>query len=368
MRRLPIAFAITLALIAAPAAHAAGTTASCGAGQVYTQTNDPAGNQLVVLRAGRDGRLAQRQLVAAGGLGIGTHVTSGASVAVSADGCRVAIVNAGSGAIAVFRIAPGGRATFAGSALAGGARAISVALHGNDVAALSTTPGANTTVRTFRATGRRVTPVPGSQQAIAGATDGGQIAYTRNGRYLVVTTRKSLGLVTFRVDDGVPVPAEQLVPGPAHWPYGFALTPANQAIVSLADFGPPVSGAYASYAITPAGGITEVTPPIPGQTAACWVAVAPDGRYAWGVNADAKELVTLSVSAKGAIAATGTTTTGESAGRDAAVSADGRFLYLLRPDAHDILAYRIGADGGLTLIGSTPTPANAVVTAGIAAG
>lgn len=361
-----IAVAFGLLLASVGAAQAATTT--CGAGQVYTETNDPAGNQLVVLKADRTGALTQRQLVDAGGLGTGSHLTSGGSVTVSADGCRVAAVNAASGAVAVFRIATDGTATFAGSATAGGAQTISVALHGNLLAAMSTTPGARTTIQTFRMAGRSVVPVPGSLVTVGTATDGGQLAFTARGRYLVATTRQSLGVATFRVgNDGVPVAAESLVPNAPQWTYGFGLTAQNQAIISMIAIGPPVSGSYGSFAISPAGGITQVTAPVAGQQGACWVAVSPKGGYAWGVNADGLQLATLSISKSGAIAVTGTTSTGTSEGRDLTVSADGKYAYLLRPDAKDILAYRVGANGTLTLIGSTATPTTAVATGGIAA-
>ena len=361
-----ITVVFTLLLAVVGVAQAA--TPTCGAGQVYTETNDPTGNQLVVLKAGRTGALTQRQLVDAGGLGTGAHITSGSSVTVSADGCRVAAVNAASGAVAVFRIATDGSATFAGSAAAGGARTISVAMHGNLLAALSTTPGSGTTIQTFRMAGRRVVPVPGSLATVGTATDGGQLAFTARGRYLVVTTRQSLGIVTFRVgNDGVPVAAESLVPNAPQWPYGFGLTANNQAIVSMLGVIPPTSGSYGSFAITPAGGITAVTTPIPNQVGACWVAVSPTGGYAWGVNADGLQLATLSVSKAGAIALTGTTSTGTTEGRDLAVSANGRYVYLLRPDAKDILSFQVGTNGALTLIGSTATPAAAVATGGIAA-
>jgi len=343
-------------------------TPTCGAGQVYTETNDPAGNQLVVLKASRSGALTQRQLVNAGGLGTGEHLTSGGSVVVSTDGCRVAAVNAASGAVAMFTIAPNGQATFAGSASTGGARTISVALYRRTLAALSTTPDGATTIRTFRINPRSVKPIPGSLQPVGEATDGGQIAFTADGGFLVVTTRMSHGILTFRVGtNGVPAPAGWLIPDAPLWPYGFALTSHNQAIVSLFDIREPVSGAYASYALSGAGVITPVTAPLPNQLAACWVAIAPNGKYAWGVNFDAMEVVTLKVSATGAITAGRAVSNGTSPGRDLAVSADGRFAYLLRPDAQDIYVFRIGARGALTLVGSSPTPASAVATAGMAA-
>jgi len=361
-----IAVVVSLVLSLAGAAQAA--TPTCGAGQVYTETNDPAGNQLVVFKADRTGVLTQRQLVDAGGLGTGSHVTSGSSVTVSADGCRVAVINAASGAVAVFRIATDGRATFAGSAAAGGTRATSVALHGNLLAAMSTTPGSSTLIQTFRVAGRRVVPVPGSLTPVSNATDGGQLAFTARGRFLVVTTRQSLGIVTLRVgNDGVPVAAESLTPNAPQWTYGFGLTAQNQAIVSMFAVGPPVSGSYGSFAITPAGGITTVTAPIANQVGACWVAVSPSGGYAWGVNADGLQLATLSLSKAGAITVTGTTSTGTTVGRDIAVSDDGRYVYLLSPDAKAILSYKVETKGALTLIGSTATPTTAAATGGIAA-
>ena len=360
---------IVLLLVALSALTAsAPAAAACGPGQVYTETNDPAGNQLLVFRAKANGLLTQTQAVGAGGLGIGEHIPSGGSVTVSADGCRVAAVNVASGAFAVFDVSPAGRVSFAGSAASGGAHAISLAIRGSLIAVLSTNEGGPTVIQTFTVAGHRVTPVPGSLQAVGpGVIDGGQIAFSARGRYLVVSTRKSQSIATFRVDAGVPTPAESLPLTSGDWPYGFAIDARNHVVLSAFSLS-TAGGSYSSYQLTQAGGITTVTASATDSSkGACWVAMLPDGAYAWGSSADLPALVTMSVSKTGAIAITAAADTGGVSIRDIAIAPSGRFLYALQPDGKDIRVYRVGAKGALTLVGTVPTPASASATGGIAA-
>lgn len=71
-----LVFAAIAGLILTISGVAQAATPTCGAGQVDTETNDPAGNQLVVLKADGSGVLTQRQLVNAGGLGTGRALSA----------------------------------------------------------------------------------------------------------------------------------------------------------------------------------------------------------------------------------------------------------------------------------------------------
>ena len=98
------------------------------------------------------------------------------------------------------------------------------------------------------------------------------------------------------------------------------------------------------------------------QTAACWVVVTPNGRYAYVTNTGSGTISSYAVqprSGKLALAQAVAATAG--AGPiDAAISADGRKLYVLNAGSHTIGAYAVGGDGGLTsAAGAAGLPAGA---------
>ena len=67
--RLALAGVAVLAAIGVTGVGAAGGAGEAPVGAVYTQTNSPAGNSVVVFDRFADGTLAKRQAVATGGLG-----------------------------------------------------------------------------------------------------------------------------------------------------------------------------------------------------------------------------------------------------------------------------------------------------------
>ena len=90
----------------------ASTVPPTGVGAVYTQTNSPAGNSVVVFNRGANGTLTKREAVRTGGNGSKQSVGCGpgcpildsqTAVVVSNDGRFVFAVNAGSDTVTSFR-------------------------------------------------------------------------------------------------------------------------------------------------------------------------------------------------------------------------------------------------------------------------
>ena len=104
------------------------------------------------------------------------------------------------------------------------------------------------------------------------------------------------------------------------------------------------------------------------QTAACWVAITPNGHYAFTGNAGDSSISSFRIASGGQLtlieAAAGIT--GPNAGvTDLAVSTSGRHLYALAPRGLLIASYAVGHDGTLTQEASAVgLPAN---VAGLAA-
>ena len=142
-------------------------------------------------------------------------------------------------------------------------------------------------------------------------------------------------------------------------PYGFAFDNRNHAIVSEAFGGAANGSAASSYSVNNAGILTTVSASSPTyQTAACWVAISKNGRYAYAANAGSGNITGYSIGRDGSLelldpsGITGVTGAG-STPTDVAVSSDGKFFYSLDAGTHAFSGFAIGHDGSLTPVGTT---------------
>ena len=99
------------------------------------------------------------------------------------------------------------------------------------------------------------------------------------------------------------------------------------------------------------------------QAAACWVAVTPNGRFAYTANAGTSSLSSYRIERSGRIvlahAVAGST--GANAGAtDIAVASDGRRLFALALRSQQVVSLRVEADGTLVAAGSIAVPAGSV--------
>jgi 6-phosphogluconolactonase len=107
------------------------------------------------------------------------------------------------------------------------------------------------------------------------------------------------------------------------------------------------------------------------QTAPCWVAITPDGRYLYAVNTASGSVSEYTISHSGSLSLVGSTLVSSSGGvgaTDAVVTADGRNLYVNESAAHAVASFSLD-DGQLTELTSSPTalPAGITSSAGVAA-
>ena len=102
------------------------------------------------------------------------------------------------------------------------------------------------------------------------------------------------------------------------------------------------------------------------QTAACWVAVTPNGQFAYVTNTGSGSISGYAIEFDGTLelldadGRTGLTGDG-SAPIDLAVTDGGRFLYSLNSGTHTIGAFRVRSDGSLARLpftGGLPSAAN----------
>ena len=213
----------------------------------------------------------------------------------------------------------------------------------------------------------RLGAIPNSTRALSTAAPGpAQVQFHPWGDTLVVTEKDTNRIDLFDVDDGVAGPAV-VHPSSGQTPFGFSFDKRGHLIVSEAFGGAPNASAMSSYDLTDAASALEViSASVPTlQTAACWVAVTKNGKFAYTTNTGSGTISGYRISRSGELTlldADGVTasTGAGSTPLDIALSRDGRFAFSLNPGVGTIASFRVGAGGGLASVGTVPgIPASA---------
>jgi hypothetical protein len=348
-------------------------------GSAYTQTNDPAKNQLIVFDRLSDGTLKQVQTVNTGGLG-GQQLQPGCTpdcpildtqgeIASVPTEHLVFAVNAGSDTISSFLVTPFG-VFLIDRISSGGDFPNSLTVHGNTLYVQNSNSG---TIKGFKfgPLGFMVA-IPGSTQSLIGnpppesGVNARQIGFDNTGRVLTVSVLGSSLINTFKVDafgragPATVPPASSQTP----LPFGFAFDPKNRLVMSeVAAL--PGTGFTSTYNLNTGNAtLTPIDSKSSNGQAPCWVVVTNNGKYAFVVNTGGGAPSTI---ARYRINNDGTLTnlapnTGpngaEFARTDEDLSRDSKFLYVLNPsifagNTSKIDEYAVGSDGSLTLIGAT---------------
>jgi 6-phosphogluconolactonase len=348
------AAALVLALAIAPVA----TANAGGRSFVYTETNSASGNTVLAFAAGHDGTLQAAGSYSTGGLGTGGGLGTQGEVVLAGHGRWLLAVNAGSDDISVFRILGNGHLVLTDREGAQGTDPVSLTSFGAYVYALDAGGDGNIAGFVLDVFGR-LHPIPGSVRPLSGpATNPAEVAFSTNGRFLVVTERDTNALDTYQVDffGRASAPVTTASAGPV--PYGFAFDLRNHPIVSEA-----ANSTVSSYRLS-ASGATVISASVPtGGLAACWVAVTPNGRFAYDTNAHGGTISSFAIAPSGAIhliASVAADTGAGSTPLDLTTTGSGRFLYVVEAGSHRLMGYRIGFDGSLSAIPNSPSiPAGA---------
>ncbi len=348
-RSFTLAAAALAASLAVPAFGFSGTPLNTG--KVFTSTNSPGGNELLVFGRNASGALVPVTRESTHGVGTGGGLGSQGAVTLSADGRFVFVVNAGSNTVSTFSL-DGDRAVLRSMVDAGGLTPTSVAESDGIVYVLNTGGAGN--VAGFRNMNGELQPLPNGVRPLsaAGGTAPAQVGFGRD--VLVVTERATNRIVTYRLNTGGTLGAPQATASSGITPFGFAFDRRDRLVVSEAFGGAAGASAASSYRFTELAPSTPVL--VSGsvatqQTAACWVAITPNGHYAFTGNAGDSSISSFRIASGGQLtlieAAAGIT--GPNAGvTDLAVSTSGRHLYALAPRGLLIASYAVGHDGTLT--------------------
>jgi 6-phosphogluconolactonase len=314
-------------------------------GAVYTLTNAAGGNAVVAFHRAENGALTPLGSFATGGNGIGgtlDPLTSQYAVVVNATHDALFAVDAGSGDITSFRVAPDGALTRVSRVSSGGTLPNSIAVHGNLVYALNS---GDNTVSGFRVGGgAQLIALPHSTRTLApGANGAAAIRFTPDGRRLIVAERVSNRLEVFAVRENGRLGDPVVSPGNGSASFGFDITAFNQPIVS------ETQGSVTSYALASNGTLSPITASIStGGNAPCWVTITADGRFAYATNSASGTLAGYAVDAAGHL--TSLTPNGQSGAGAVPLDLDhvgNRFIYTLEAGTGTIGTFSINADGTL---------------------
>jgi 6-phosphogluconolactonase len=329
---------------------------------VFTSSNDAAGNELLVYARAPDGGLTLATHAATGGMGSSAGLGSQGAVTLSGDGRHVFVVNAQSNSVSTFKL-EGQTLRLMSTVDSGGLHPISVTEHDGLIYVLN--DGGDGNVAGFRNRHGMLQPVAGSVRglSVAGTAAPAQVGFSTDGDALVVSEKGTNLLTSYPVGVDGSIGEPIFTASPGMTPFGFAFNRRNRLVVGGAEGASTVSS-YRFGNTHPAQPVLMSAAVPDTQSAACWVAFTPNGRYAYVTNTASSTVSSYLVAPDGRVslmsAVAGQTGEG-SAPLDAAVSPEGRSLYVLNGKTSTISAFHIH-DGGVLTERSTTTglPATAV--------
>jgi 6-phosphogluconolactonase (cycloisomerase 2 family) len=345
--------AAALAAVLAPAATALAVAAPAQAAQpgaVYVLSNQVAGNAVLTYARADDGSLHLAGSVATGGLGTGGGLGSQGAVVLDRSGEHLYAVNSGSDSVTAFRVTSHGLQTV--GTVAAGAHPVSVTVHDDLVYVLDA--GGAGGITGFRTDDGVLTPLPGSARGLSGSGVGpAQVSFSPDGSTLLVTEKATQKLDVYAVQDDGTTTGPVVAASAGATPFGFAFDNKGHAVVSEAFGGTPDASAVSSYDVTPTG-VTTVSASVPTtETAACWVVVTADGRYAYAGNGGSASVSGYRVAPDGSLrllTADGKTGTAPAGVTDLALSRDSHTLYG-RIGNGTVATWRVARDGSLSSLG-----------------
>ncbi|MGA2666151.1 MAG: beta-propeller fold lactonase family protein [Nitrososphaerales archaeon] len=298
MKLILIGLTVALALLAGSALSASGNVAKPGS--VYTLSN-AATNSILQFQASPGGALTLAGTFPTHGNGTGTKLASQGAVALTQNGRWLLAVDAGSNQVTAFQVNGDGSLAFASIAGSQGTAPISVATSGGLVYVLdngtATTPG-NIAGFVLSSTGQLV-PIPGSVQPLSGKANSSpeQIGFSNDGNVLVVTEKAAGVIDTYTVGRTAVASAPTVTPSNSAGPYGFAFTAQGYLVVTEA-----AAGTLSSYSVSSSGTLRTISGSLPDfGLAPCWVAISPNGEYAYASNAHGGTISGYAIDGSGAM-------------------------------------------------------------------
>lgn len=343
----------------------AASASASGNGGVFTLTNSPSGNAVAVYSRDATGGLHFENFVPTGGLGSGAGLGSQGALTLTDNGRWLLAVNAGSNDVSTFAVGPKGL-KLVDRVASGGTLPISVTVHDSVVYVLNAGGAGNVSGFTLGQDGH-LAAIGSSTKPLSGAGPA-QVQFSPDGDLLVVSEKAANQFEVFNVDNQGMITGQIVQPSVGLTPFGFSFGKRGRLYVSEA-FGGAVDGsAVSSYDSQDDGTLSVISPSVSTtETAACWIATTPDGKYVYAANAGSGSISGYRVDRDGSISLldsdgrTGVVGAGSSV-IDLGVSVNGRYLYVLARGFGSVYSFSINPDGSLTPLGHTDGTLGAATT------
>ena len=325
-------------------------------GHVYTLNNQVSGNEVMDFIRSSNGTLTFSAAYATGGNGSGGGLgNQGALVLTDDDDDMLLAVNAGSNSISSFKINNGGL-SLKSTVNSGGMRPVSIAQH-DDIVFVLNAGGTNNISGFELKDNGMLEAIPNSTRPLSAASTGpAQVSFVNDGKVLVITEKATNKIITYTVnEDGIPGMMHSITSS-SPTPFGFAVGKNGKVFVSEAVGGAPGASVLSSYNINDNGVITLVDGSVgAGQSAACWVVITNNGKFAYTTNTANNNISTFGINNAGNISvAQAISATTQAGPIDAALSRNSKFLYVLNSAAHSIQAFAVAGDGTLSPLQTVP--------------
>jgi 6-phosphogluconolactonase len=341
---------------------------------VFVMTNNADANQVVAFQRDADGTLRDPHSFGTDGRGSGGTVdplASQGSLTLSTDGAWLFAVNAGSGSVSVFRV-NGAKLELTDRVPTEGSEPNSVAQFGSLVYVLNT--AGSSSVVGFNFNNGKLVRIPDSLRLLSGnAVASGSVAFSPDGRLLIVTEKATNNLDVFKVQSDGSLSQATITKSVGPGAFSAAFARNGVAVVSETGPGGPNSSAISSYSVQSDGTLTPISSSVPTLGSAnCWNVVTPDGRFVYVSNAGSGSISGFAIGSGGTLTPLPGTVlalnpTGSS-NIDIAVSADGKFLYTLNAGTGAVGVFAIQpTNGTLTDLGADGSLPAAAGLNGIAA-
>jgi 6-phosphogluconolactonase (cycloisomerase 2 family) len=327
---------------------------------VFAMTNSVVGNQIIAYSRSPNGSLVEQNQYATGGRGSGGTIdplASQGSLTLSQDRSLLFAVNAGDGTISVFRV-NGANLQFVQVVSSGGSAPVALAQHGNLVYVINSAGNSNVVGFNLDALGQLVM-IPNSIRYLSATnTFPSSLAFSPDGRFLLLTEKATNNIDVFSVNGDGSLSQPTFTPDPVPGLFDVVFSP-NGAALILQTGGSTTSSAssVSSYLVQAGSTLSPVTASVPTLgTFACWIALTPDGQFAYVSNTISATISAFAIGTSGTVTALPGTIVGSlpagSFNLDIAVSQDAKYVYTMNSGIGTIGIFAVQPNGSLRFTGS----------------
>jgi len=321
--------------------------------KVFTSTNSPQGNEVLVYGRSADGQpTALLARVGTQGTGSGGALLNQGGVTLSGDGRWLFVINYLSSTVSTFAVEATGL-SLKSVVRSGEGFPLSVTESGDVVYVLNENPEGS--LQGFRNQNGQLTPIPGTFRQLSSGSGGSiptQVNFSPDGRVLIANSRRFNTVFSYRVNtEGV---TDALLVALAQAPGGHVFDRLGRLLMTETFNNAPGRGAVSFFRFNPGD---PARPVLVGasvgnnQTGTARIDVAPNGRNAYTTNTASNTISRYAIRSGRLVLARAVAASTSAAPTDLAVAPTGRSLWVLNSGSQTLSVFAIDPDGQLTPAG-----------------